>query len=370
MDQMETIRNQVFEAETPPVIPESARIREQVVRGAFGEELYQFLKEQGDFHAHDTLVLSTSRTFNIAIQPLNHYRMIVNLHRLNDVRKLCSFLSETNKKLHTGDCFVCCLETSSLRKERILKKFPPILNHCYYFGDYLLKRVFRDLYLTRWIYQLLFADRNQVIDYYEAMGRLVYCGFRIEREKQIGNFLYLVASKTGPSPPHLKEHYGMWLAMDKIGQNRQTVRVYKMRTMVPFSEYVQGHIYEKHHLQKGGKFLNDRRVTRMGAFLRKFWIDEWPMLINLFKGEVKLVGVRPLSPQYLSLYKPEVAQKRVKVKPGLVPPYYADLPRTLDEIQASEINYIEKWEIAPLKTDIRYFFKAMWNIVVRGARSR
>ncbi len=347
----------------------SGGVRGGVMRGTYGDELYHFLKENGDFYAADTLVLSTSGAFNIAIQPLSRYRLIVNLQKMNDAGQLCTFLSEVNKKMAPGDRFICCFESWDLLRRRIYHKYPPVLNHLCYFGNYLLKRVFRDLHMTRWFYNLL-SPGNRAVDYYEGMGRLIYCGFRVDAEKQVGDLLYFVASKVAEAPTHPREFYGTLLGIDKTGQDGKIVRVYKFRTMVPFSEFVQSHIYNNNHLRRGGKFMNDRRITHMGAFMRRFWIDEWPMLINLFKGEVKLVGVRPLSPQYLSLYAPDVASRRVKVKPGLVPPYYADLPRSLDEIQQSEINYIEKWEKAPFTTDVTYFFKAMWNIMVRGARSK
>ena len=49
--------------------------------------------------------------------------------------------------------------------------------------------------------------------------------------------------------------------------------------------------------------------------MRRFWLDELPMIINLIKGDMKMVGVRPLSKQYFSLYAEEVQQKRVMHKP-------------------------------------------------------
>ena len=121
--------------------------------------------------------------------------------------------------------------------------------------------------------------------------------------------------------------------------------------------------------EQGGKFKNDFRVTSWGKILRKLWIDELPMFINVFKGQVKFVGVRPLSPHYLSLYSKELIEKRKEVKPGLIPPYYADLPDTLDEIMESEINYINAYKRQPFTTDIKYFFKASTNILVNRARS-
>ena len=100
-----------------------------------------------------------------------------------------------------------------------------------------------------------------------------------------------------------------------------------------------------------------------------FWIDELPMLINLLKGELKLVGVRPLSKHYFSLYTLEHQERRVKYKPGLVPPFYADNPKTLEDIMASEQKYFDAYDKHPLFTDFRYFFKAIFNIVFKKSRS-
>jgi len=123
------------------------------------------------------------------------------------------------------------------------------------------------------------------------------------------------------------------------------------------------------NLQKGGKFKNDFRITTWGKILRRLWIDEIPMLFNLFKGQLKFVGVRPLSKHYLSLYSNELKEKRKGVKPGLVPPFYADLPSTLDEIMESEIRYINAYKEHPFVTDLKYFFKASANILFNSARS-
>ena len=96
------------------------------------------------------------------------------------------------------------------------------------------------------------------------------------------------------------------------------------------------------------------------------------MLINVVKGDMKLVGVRPLSKHFFNLYGPELQEMRIKFKPGLVPPYYAQhpTPRSLEEVQLNEIQYLVEYIHHPFRTDLKYFFKAMHNILIKKARSK
>ena len=139
--------------------------------------------------------------------------------------------------------------------------------------------------------------------------------------------------------------------------------------MHPYSEYIQDFVYKQNSLTDGGKFKDDFRIPGWGKFLRKFWIDELPMLANWVRGDLKFVGVRPISNQYLSLYSIEHQQKRKRFKPGLVPPFYADMPKTIEEIEKSERVYLEAYEKAPIMTDVKYFFKILYNILLNKKRS-
>jgi len=140
--------------------------------------------------------------------------------------------------------------------------------------------------------------------------------------------------------------------------------------MHPYSEYIQDYVFKKNNLCSGGKLANDFRITTWGKIFRKFWIDELPMLFNLVKGEMKVVGVRPISNHYFSLYPEDMQYLRKTVKPGLIPPFYADLPSTLDEIIDSERKYINSYLKHPVWTDICYFSKATYNIICKRARSQ
>jgi lipopolysaccharide/colanic/teichoic acid biosynthesis glycosyltransferase len=157
-----------------------------------------------------------------------------------------------------------------------------------------------------------------------------------------------------------------------VGKDGKMIGVYKFRTMYSYSEYLQPYIYEHNHLQQGGKFAHDYRVTPWGRWMRKLWIDELPMFINLFRGELKLVGVRPLSRHYFCLYTPEMQELRTKVKPGLLPPFYYErqTPQTIEEVQSSELRYIEAYMKHSILTDVRYFFGTIANIILRGKTSK
>ena len=84
---------------------------------------------------------------------------------------------------------------------------------------------------------------------------------------------------------------------------------------------------------------------------------------------MNLVGVRPLSDHYFNLYPADLQELRKTVVPGLVPPFYADLPKTFDEICESERRYTNAYMAHPMRTQWGYFWKAAWNIVVKKARS-
>nr|HQU52372.1 sugar transferase [Saprospiraceae bacterium] len=137
----------------------------------------------------------------------------------------------------------------------------------------------------------------------------------------------------------------------------------------PFSEYLQKFIYEAYGLQAGGKFKSDPRINTVGKFLRKYWLDEIPMLINLLRGDIKLIGVRPVSSHYLSLYPEDAREFRKHFKPGYIPPFYADLPKTFDEIVASEVKYLKAYERHPVLTDLKILIQSLYNIIIKRARS-
>ena len=346
-----------------------SRIEESIAREA-GPKVLKMLESFVDVNHNSTQVFSTTTLFNIEKIEKETTQTVINLKRINDIRRINKFFEAVNENTLNGTLFFGCVETLELRHRRLINKFPKIMNLLYVLGDYIFKRVLPKLPVTKRIYFALTGGRNRVISRAETLGRLYSCGFEVVHEETHGYLYYFVTRKFSKPAYDTSPSYGPVFGMTRTGKNGKPIKVYKFRTMYPFSEYLQQYVYEKNNLDKGGKFKNDFRITGFGRFMRKFWVDELPMIYNLLKGDMKLVGVRPLSTQYQSLYPEDLLLTRHQYKPGLVPPYYADLPRNFEEIIASEKRYLESYAHSKWGTDIRYFFKAFYNIIFKKARSQ
>jgi lipopolysaccharide/colanic/teichoic acid biosynthesis glycosyltransferase len=345
-----------------------AGIREGIIDEC-GEEAFEFISNYIDISDPHSLVLSTTTRFNVQLQPDKYYKKVVNLKRVNDIQYINKFFEAVNRKLPQGGLFLGTVETQNLRKQRILRKYPPPLNGFMYFLDFIVKRVFPKFNLTKKIYFFLTRGENRVMARAEVLGRLYSCGFEVVEEKFITNLFYFAVRKIKDPAYDMDPTYGPFVKLFRVGKEGKMIKVYKLRTMHPYAEYLQDYIYQKNKLEEGGKFKNDFRISTTGKIFRTFWLDELPMIFNYLKGELKIVGVRPISRQYFDLYSPELRQKRIKYKPGLVPPFYADMPKTMEEIQDSEMRYLDAYEKHPFRTDVRYFFKAFNNIIFKKARS-
>jgi hypothetical protein len=347
----------------------AGQLKEDIIEEC-GESAYEYISAHIDLLNPRNVVMSTTTRFNILYQPDNYLNGIINLKRVNDIRFINKFFEAINVKLPEGGIFIGCAETKNLRKKRILNKFPPGINWIYYFIDYIIKRVLPKFKLTRSIYSFLTRGQNRVLTRAEILGRLYSCGFSVENEEFVNGRYFFKMKKNGTPLYPKNPTFGALVRLPRVGKCGKIIRVYKMRTMHPYAEHLQKYVYEQHNLQEGGKFHNDFRISSAGRIMRTLWIDELPMLLNWLRGELKLVGVRPITEQYFSLYSKKHQERRIKYKPGLVPPFYADLPKSIDEIEASESSYFDAYDRHPFRTNWRYFWKAWYNIIFKKARSR
>jgi lipopolysaccharide/colanic/teichoic acid biosynthesis glycosyltransferase len=346
------------------------KTREKALLIEISKEAFDFIFSYAKIDSPKTLIFSSISRFNIDMQLSPQFESIVNIQRINDIRFINKFFESVNAKLPAGGLFIDFVETKDLRKRRILDKYPPVFNYLFYTLDFIVKRIFPKFWLTKGIYFMLTRGQNRVITKAETYGRLYSCGFVIIDEKFIDNHLYFITRKVSKPQFPKEPTYGPFVKLKRIGKDGKMIKVYKLRTMHPFAEYIQEYVYKKDGLDEGGKFKEDFRVSTLGKFLRALWLDELPSLLNWIKGDLKIFGVRPLSKHYFSLYTKELQQRRIKYKPGLIPPFYVDCPKTLKQIMESEMKYLNAYDKHPFRTDFKYFFIAIFNIIIRRYRSK
>lgn len=289
---------------------------------------------------------------------------------LNVKRYVNRYLIQVNEALPQNGFFVCSFASAEERHRQIYAKYPRLLAKMVYAMDFIWHRMMPKLKLLKKVYFKIYHKVKREYPIPEILGRLSFCGFSIRWVSNIRGITYVVGQKTGQ--PSTDEHpsYGLLVSLRRVGKNGKRIGVYKFRTMYAYSEYLQGYAYDKNHLDDTGKIADDFRVSGWGRKLRKYWLDELPMFFNVLKGEMKLVGVRPLSEHYYSLYTPEMQQYRIKARPGMLPPYYVDMPHTLEEIQANEKRYLDAYFAHPLRTQWVYFWKIMYSILVKRRHSK
>jgi lipopolysaccharide/colanic/teichoic acid biosynthesis glycosyltransferase len=335
-------------------------------------ELFEWLNKRLDLstvQVENSVVIRSRDVYNVETLANQSSDIFINLHELNDVRRLNAYFIEVNNKLTHHSYFIGKFEPLKNRHTRFLRKYPYVIAKVFYLFDFIWRRVIPKLPVIQKFYFGVTQGKDRVLSIAECFGRLYYCGFEVKDVFEPDNFVYFIARKVKSPSTDLNPSYGPLFKMRRVGKDGKEIFVYKMRTMHPYSEYLQKFVYDINKLEEGGKLKNDFRITNWGKIFRKLWIDELPMIINWFKGELKLVGVRPLSNHYLSLYNEQLRKNRLKYKPGLVPPYYADMPKTIDEIMASEEKYLNSYRQKPLLTDFKYFFLAAYNIIIKKARS-
>ncbi len=113
--------------------------------------------------------------------------------------------------------------------------------------------------------------------------------------------------------------------------------------------------------ENGVLLPNDQRITKVGKIIRKFSIDELPQLINILKGDMALIGPRPLLVRYLELYTPDQA-RRHEVRPGLTG--WAQV-HGRNNISWTEKFKLDVWYVdhCSLWVDIKVIFMTIKNVL-------
>ena len=151
----------------------------------------------------------------------------------------------------------------------------------------------------------------------------------------------------------------------RIGKDGKIIKIYKFRSMVDNAEDLIKNFTSEQmkEYKENYKLSNDPRVTKVGKFLRKTSLDELPQLINIIKGDLSIIGPRPVVAEELKKYGANI-EKFLSATPGLTG-YWAANGRSCtsyEQRMQMELFYIDNMS---LKMDLKVFFKTI-DAVLRG----
>ncbi|TAL25370.1 MAG: undecaprenyl-phosphate galactose phosphotransferase WbaP, partial [Nitrospirae bacterium] len=160
---------------------------------------------------------------------------------------------------------------------------------------------------------------------------------------------------------------------DRVGKKGKNFKCYKFRTMYKdagkrLQELLESNEEARMEWEKFWKLKDDPRVTRIGRFLRKTSLDELPQLFNVFKGDMSLVGPRPVTQDEIDKYYKDAAELCFSVTPGITGLWQVSgRSNTSYEYRiALDSWYVRNWN---LWLDIIILFKTI-KVVVRGDGAR
>ncbi len=329
----------------------------------------------------DVLVLDDLTTTDNKSKPAS-VGLLIGRTRINDVLRLNQFMQFCTEHINLGGYFVL----RYMPFENVLKNLKDRYSGPFYWIAFILHFIwYRAIPKIPWLDKLYFSPiiswldtihlslvkkRNRVLSKAEVWGRLSFYGMRVHAESKGDGELYIIAQRiTFPVLNKIPSYYPI-ASLEKVGLDGEIIRTHKIRTMFPFSEFLQQRVFEDHGLAPTGKFTNDFRLTEYGRFLRKYWLDELPQIFDWLRGDIKLVGMRATSRQFLSLYPKEFYNLYIQIKPGLIPPIFDESIKGFDQIVEVELTYLQHYWEQPIWTDIRYFFQTFTDIVFRGVRSK
>ncbi len=343
--------------------------RKKLITRETGPSVFEYFSEHLNVDSESIVLTATTTPFNIENLNGQELPAIINLKKVNDMRYINKFFEAVNSKLRDAGMYIGCVETSRQRYVRIGNKYPAFIRQLVILFDFGINRIIPRLSGFKNIYFNITAGVKRTISKAEVLGRLVSCGFEIIEYKEINNLTYFVVMKTGEPAYNPNPSYGPLFKMPRIGKEGKIINVYKFRTMHPYSEYLQDYVLRLNGYSIVGKPADDFRLTKWGKFMRKYWLDELPQLINVLRGEMKLVGIRPLSRRAFEDYPDDVKEMRIKYKPGCIPPYVALLKQGMAQSIEAERTYLKEKEKNPFVTDLKYFKMAVFNIITNKIRS-
>jgi exopolysaccharide biosynthesis polyprenyl glycosylphosphotransferase len=160
----------------------------------------------------------------------------------------------------------------------------------------------------------------------------------------------------------------IFFAQERVGKNGRTFKMLKFRSMVVNAEALRAKLEAENEMDGPVfKIKRDPRITRIGHFIRKTSLDEFPQFINVMRGEMSIVGPRPPLPSEVEQYE-RWQRKRLSVKPGITCIWQISGRNdvTFEQWVQMDIDYIDRWS---LWLDVKIFLKTIPAVLLRRGAS-
>ena len=340
-------------------------IKDQIIK-RLDFEACDYIEHFINIQSQKTLLLFSARKLT---KTKEVYEDVVSLQIFNSINKLDSFLSLVNDSLAYDGKFIGFVKTNKQRKEvQLIGQFP-ILSKISSTLEFIVHRICPKIIGLKQVYFSLTQGRYQRLSKAEVLGRLIKSGFKIiELDENIDGKMYFVVKKVKRPDVMSRASNGLIYKFPRVGQNGKLIGVYKIRTMHPYSEYLQDYIVNTNGYGSNGKPSNDFRVPSWAKFVRRYWLDEIPQLINVFKGEMKLFGVRPVTDRYFQDIPKHIQKLRLSQKPGCIPPYVAyNKDASKESVLMAEEDYL-KSNHHGFFVDLKFISMAVKNILFNKKR--
>jgi exopolysaccharide biosynthesis polyprenyl glycosylphosphotransferase len=295
--------------------------RRVILAGTLGEiaKLRQMLKHQ----AADSMEIVAE--FDLAQAPVPQLVELLHEHSVSGV-----FVSAKHTQLDRVESVIQLCELEGVEAWLVADFFATQIAHASFdemFGHPLL--VFRSTPEASW--QML---AKVILDFFGALALIVVTAIPML-------IIGLLIKMTSPGPAIFRQQ--------RSGLNGAPFTIFKFRTMASNAEQFKHELAAMNEMSGPVfKVTNDPRVTNVGKFLRKFSLDELPQLFNVLRGEMSLVGPRPLPVDEVKRFSDLAHRRRLSVKPGLTCLWQVSGRNEISDFKEwvrLDLEYIDNWSI-------------------------
>lgn len=166
-------------------------------------------------------------------------------------------------------------------------------------------------------------------------------------------------------PILIEDGWPMFYVSERVGKNGRIFKMYKFRSMVKDADQKKQDLMDQNEVRgQMFKMENDPRITKVGRFIRRRSLDEWPQFFNVLKGDMSLVGTRPPTVDEYNHYS-SYHKRRLSMKPGITGMWQvngrSDV-KDFEDVVRMDCAYIDNWSF---ELDIKILFKTVVNLFRR-----